>query len=227
MSNTLQRPPIEDVVSGPDGGVDGGQRRTVLAVVLVAGLLVLGAATYFLFLSGGSSDENLGVVTSGAPKAAPVDGKKSNQANNNDKVPQQVDANVQVGRDPFAPLAAEAPVVTEPDPNSVPGTGTGTTGTTGDGSTNPTTPVDTTTNETVYSLTVKSVNANKGTADIDINGKVYTVSTGDVFPSETTGPFKLVKVSRSDSGQGQARVIFGSDLPVVLKQGKTADFVIR
>ena len=211
MSDTMQGPPAQELSPGPHDGSGSSRRRLLIVVVVVAGVLVLGAATYFLFLSGGSSDEEFAPVTRGTPAATPDNGKKSGgQSNGGDKVPQKVDQDVAVGTDPFEPLAAEAPVVSAApvatDPADPTGTG------------------DPAADAGVYQLTVKSVNLEKDTANIDIDGKLYTVKAGNTFPSLTQGPFLLVRVDASQTGQGLARVIFGSDTPVVMKVGNTVTY---
>ena len=137
-------------------------------------------------------------------------------------MPEEIKGNV--GRDPFAPLAFELetaePVATEPAPTEPAATDP-------TGGIPATDPQPTSTNApatSAYVVEVKSVNVASGRATIDVNDKTYTVKTGDVFPSDTTGPFKVLRLSKLDSGRGIAKVLFGSDLPVILKQGHPVTF---
>ena len=226
MSDTMQAPIGGELDQSSEGS--GGNRRALIALAALAGALVIGAAVYFLFLSGDSSDDALGAV----PQTQ-ANGTKDAKGNNGDgdkagdkagdKVPEEFKGNV--GRDPFAPLAfeletaepvASEPVATEPPPATEP-TGALPTADPQPTSNNP--PAT-----SAYVVEVKSVNVASGRATIAVNDKTYTVKTGDVFPSDTTGPFKVLRLSKLDSGRGVAKVLFGSDLPVILKQGHPVTF---
>src|SRR5262249_29945472 len=112
----------------------GGNRKVLLILAGVVGVLVLGAAAYFLFLSGGSSDEGLGAVPSAqpAPSASAPTGKKGGDDDNT--LPQHVNRNFQRGPTRSKPLPAEKPTVTT-DSTGTTDTGTGTTTDTGTGTT--------------------------------------------------------------------------------------------
>ncbi len=215
MSDTLQAPIGGDLEQSGDGS--GGNRRLLVALAALAGVLVIGAAVYFLFLSGDSADDELAAVPR-APVTGTHDAKPDNGDGGvvGDKVPEEFKGNV--GRDPFAPLAfelvTETPTATEV-PTAEPTDGTG--------GTPVTDPQPTATSDpgavSGYVVEVKSVDVAKDKANIDVNGKLYSVKTGEVFPSSTTGPFKVLRL-----GPGTAKVLFGSDLPVILKQGSPVTF---
>ena len=226
MSDTLQAPDETVVDLSSDDGA-GDNRRKLMLLGGLAGLLVLGAAVYFLFLSGGSSTDTFTPIPQGQPVASP-----SASATDGTKLPDKFQGTV--GHDPFQPLAAEAVVIeptTAPTTSTGTGTGTGTTPTTAPvvipttvvtppPTTTPTTPAPV----TRYAVTVNSVNGGKNSAVITVNGKRYTVSVKDNFPSATTGPFDLVRVGQLPSGKDTATVVFGSDLPVELKAGQKEIF---
>jgi len=222
MSDTMQAPVGGELEQSGDGS--GGNRRALIALAAVAGALLIGAAVYFLFLSGDSGDDELGAVPQTQTTRTDDDkgnkGNDDNGSNAGDKVPDEFKGNI--GRDPFAPLAFELvtaePVPTEPVPTEPPATDP-TGGTVPDPQ--PTSDAPAT---TAYVLEVKSVNVANDRASISVNDKLYTVKTGDVFPSDTTGPFKVLRLGKLDSGRGSAKVLFGSDLPVILKQGNPVTF---
>jgi hypothetical protein len=220
MSDTMQAPVGGDLESSGDGS--GGNRRALIALAAVAGALLIGAAVYFLFLSGGSGDDELGAVPHAvATGTQDTKANKDDNGNAGDKVPDEFKGNI--GRDPFAPLAFELvtdePVPTEPVPTEP--AATDPTGGIPAPDPQPTSDAPAT---TAYVLEVKSVNVANGRATISVNDNLYTVKTGDVFPSDTTGPFKVLRLGKLDSGRGSAKVLFGSDLPVILKQGNPVTF---
>lgn len=240
MSNTLsaQSPTTDDGSSA-----DGGQRRLLMAVGGGALLLVLGLGAYFLFLSGGE-EEDLGPVPSGA-SALPDDtnGMKDKNSKKDETVPAAVDVDFAIGRDPFIPLAAEAvpePAAPVEDPGTDPVTDPGTDpGTGGGGGTQPDpvptptpaptsspspSPTPTEDPVTSYKVTVKSVDAGKESAVIEVNGKRYVVKVKDLFTNSKTGPFKLTRVGELPSGKDTATVVFGSDAPVELIAKDTVVF---
>lgn len=239
MSDTMQAPPLGGTDPGSDGPANNRRLLTVLAAVV--GLVVLGAAVYFLFLSGGGSDDELGPLPQGAPtQAVPSD---------DDKAP-KVDANPLpkkfqgiVGRNPFQPLGAETVIeeVAVTDESTVPSEPEPVTSETAapEPTTEPTptpaptitvpepdpTPSETeTTEQTRYNVTVKSVNLGEDKALLEVNGKQYRVGTKENFPDSEKGPFELLRVGRSDSGKAIATVIFGSEQPVKLMEGKQETF---
>lgn len=220
MSNTISTEnPIID-----DGSSDGGsQRRLLLVVGGAALLLVLGLGAYFLFLSGGD-EEDLGPVPSAAG-AQPVDeGKKDKKAKKDDSVPNKVNVKFTVGRDPFAPLAAEAVVEPAPVADDTSGTNTTKSGTKGGEGTTTPTPAPTQDVVSTYQVTLRSVDLKKNTAVIEVDGKRYSVKTKDMFPSSDIGPFKLIGVGELASGKDTALVVFGSDMTVGLVSGKSVTF---
>jgi hypothetical protein len=225
MSDTIASPPVE---GGEETSAASGQRRLLFVVAGLAGLLVLALAAYFLFLSGGPAEEDLGVVQ-GAPapthNGSDKQDKQDKQDKNDDTVPDKVDDDFRVGRDPFKPLPQEAEkVVPVEDTSTDTGTGTGTnTQPTPQPTVNPSpspspTPTDTPEPVTSYKVTLKSVDVNKGKATIEVNGKRYVVKEGALFTSSKTGPFKLVRIGELPSGKDTATVRFGSDAPVELVQ---------
>ena len=219
MSDTMQAPIGGELEQSGDGS-DGGSRRALVALAALAGVLVIGAAVYFLFLSGSPAEEDIAAVPrAGATGTPDVNENKGGTGNEGDKVPQEYQGNV--GRDPFAPLAFE--LVTEPAATEAPTTEP--TDSTGE---SPTTDPQPSTSETApassYVLEVESVNVASDRAVILVNGKPYTVKTDSVFPSSTTGPFKVLRLGQLDSGRGTAKVLFGSDLPVILKEGNPVTF---
>jgi hypothetical protein len=214
MSDTMQAPIGGELEQSGNGS--GGNRRLLVALAALAGVLVIGAAVYFLFLSGDSSDDELAAVP--RAQATGTHAPKANKGDDGvvgDKVPEEFKGNI--GRDPFAPLAFELVSATPTEaPTTEPTDGTG-------GTTPTTDPQPTATSDpgttTAYVVEVKSVDVAKNKANIAVNDKLYTVKTGEVFPSSTTGPFKVLRL-----GAGTAKVLFGSDLPVILKQGSPVTF---
>jgi len=233
MSDTLSQESLPPEANGADDR----SRRSLLLIGGLAVLLVLGAAGYFLFLSGGSDDEELGVV-SAAPAPVETDGPKGDKKDDN--VPNPVDDDIEVGHDPFKPLPQEAvkeePVTvddsdTTDDGAVVDNGGTGTGTGTGTGGTQPTkpptvnpspSPSPTETKDpdvvTSYKVTLKSIDVKKDSAVIEVNGKRYVVKVGKLFTSSTQGPFKLTKVGELPNGKDTAQVRFGADAPVELIQ---------
>ena len=57
------------------------------------------------------------------------------------------------------------------------------------------------------------MNVARDEASIDVNGKLYPVKTGDVFPSDTTGPFKVLRLGKLDSGRGARRCCSAATYP--------------
>jgi hypothetical protein len=217
------------------------RRQKLLLFGGLAGLLVLGIAVYFLFLSGGSASEDaLGPVPQGTPLPS------TSPTNGGQQGPDNKPGNVQVvvGHDPFAPLAVEATESPTPSASSTgvdtgTGTNTGTNSGTGTGNqpqptTSPTvisTPSSTPTQTqspdpqpTSYKVTLKSVNVGKDSATIVVNGKRYVVKVQNLFTNSKTGPFKLTWVGQRADGKDTAKVVFGSDAPVELVQNNTVSF---
>ena len=60
MSDTMQAPIGGELDQSSEGS--GGNRRVLIALAALAGALVIGAAVYFLFLSGDSGDDELAAV---------------------------------------------------------------------------------------------------------------------------------------------------------------------
>ncbi|HVQ88305.1 MAG TPA: hypothetical protein VMT88_08985 [Actinomycetes bacterium] len=227
MSETMQAP-IEGEAE-PVGSSAAGNRRLLIALAAVAGVVVVGAAVYFLFLSGGSEEE-LGAIPQ-SPVVAATDDANANGDDQNsgdgtkagDKVPVKYDGNV--GRDPFQPLALETeapPATAAPtdQPTSAP-TDAPTDPVT-DPTTNPTSSSGT--DSTSFVVVVKSVNVARDKAVVSVNGSKYTVSTDEVFPSPDIGPFQVVRLGKTDSNRGVVKVLYGSDLPVILKEGNSVTF---
>jgi hypothetical protein len=225
MSDTMQAPIGGELDQSSEG--PGGNRRVLIALAALAGVLVIGAAVYFLFLSGGGSgdDELAAVPQTQATGTQDAKGNNGDGDKAGDKVPEEFKGNV--GRDPFAPLAFELataePVATDPVATEPAATDAPAADPTGVPTTDPQ-PTSSSPATSAYAVEVKSVNVGSGRATIEVNDKVYTVKTGDVFPSDTTGPFKVLRLSKTDSGRGVAKVLFGSDLPVILKQGHPVTF---
>jgi hypothetical protein len=200
-------------------------------------VLVLGLAVYFLFLSGGGEEEFEPIPSAAGTATEETDdkGKKDEE-----KVPEEVDDDFRVGRDPFAPLAVEEvtvdETVTEDDGSTDTDTGTGAdtdagTGTGGTGNTpdpaptaSPTPTEDPEPEVTSYKVTLKSVDVAKSSAVIEVNGKRYQVKVKDLFTNSTTGPFKLTRVGELPSGKDTATVVFGDDAPVEIVQKETEVF---
>jgi hypothetical protein len=233
MSDTIASEPAEGVEEAGDGASS--QKRLLLIVGGLAGLLVVALAAYFLFLSGGG-EEDLGTLPPPAP-ASTNDGKQGDKEDDGDpkdqSLPEEFDG--EVGSDPFKPLSVEAvvePATADVEPAEVPSTPT-----TGGGVTNnppvtqpttqPTQPSPAPTGNpnppdnddptvTKYNVTLKSINVQKNSAVIQVNGKRYVVKLEKMFPSSNQGPFKLIKVAELPSGKDSATVRFGSDAPVEL-----------
>ncbi|HEX5017956.1 MAG TPA: hypothetical protein VFX15_10280 [Actinomycetes bacterium] len=233
MSDTVS--PEAPTASAAEGSA--GSRRMLLLLGGLAVLLVLGAAAYFLFLSGGVEEDSGGLPTGAAPQpttSAPEDDK-----NNKGKEDEGKDEpeKIQVGRDPFAPLPAEAvkeepatqPTETDTSDSTAAGSDTNgaTTNTGGSGATPaplPTTqPVPAPTTEpeepeVAYKVVLRSVDLAKETATIEVDGKRYVVKVKEMFTNTKTGPFKLTEVGERANGTDTAMVVFGSDAPVELVQ---------
>ena len=214
----------------PEGDSSGSsQRRLIVLVVGLAALLVVGLGAYFLFLSGGSDDEDFEVIRS-APAPVETDAPKGDKKD--DTVPTKIDDDIEVGRDPFKPLPQEAvkqEPVTVDDTDPVDdgavidngGSGTGGTQPTKAPTVNPTpSPSPTETKDpdvvTSYKVTLRSVDVKKDSAVIEVNGKRYVVKVGKLFTSTTQGPFKLTRVAELPNGKDTANVRFGADAPVEL-----------
>jgi hypothetical protein len=202
-------------------------RRLLMIGGGVVALLVLGMAVYFLFLSGGSPDEDaLAPVPQGSATQQPNNPDDKSDGNGNGKggdnadkgedlVPKNQD--VQVGSDPFAPLGVEA---TKPAPApETTGTGTDQTTTTGTSTT-----TDVSSQATSYTLVLTSVNAQKRTATIEVDGTSYVVKVNDMFTSSETGPFELTWVGKGAGGKATAKVVYGSDAPVELAANDPVTF---
>lgn len=230
MSEATQAP-VDGNATGLPPGAESGRRPLLLVLAVVAGLLVLGVAGYFLFLSGGEEEAAGPVVPAPVPTDTDKDGKgNKNGKGDKDKteVPKAVDINFAVGRDPFRPLAAEA-VIKEP----VADTGSTDTGT-GSGKPAPApapapsvTPAPTVPIEvpvTTYTVTLISVDLGKDKATIEVDGKRYVLAVKDMFPSTKTGPFLLTKVGERSSGKGTATLVFGADAPVEVVQKQKVTF---
>lgn len=214
MSDTMISEPQQGGQVPSEGGGD--RRKLLMIGGAVVGLLVLGMAVYFLFLSGGSSDEDaLAPVAKGTPPATSDEGDKGGGGKDDDADKAPKNQTVQVGRDPFAPLAVEAP---KPEPK-VDSTDTGTDdqSTQTDTTVTPApTPTDNTSQTTSYSVTLQSVDVKKGQATIEVNGARYVVKVNDLFTNADTGPFELTWVGERANGTAVAKVVFGSDAPVEL-----------
>ena len=213
-----------------------GNRKLLLLLVGVVGVVVLGAAAYFLFLSGGE-EEPLPPITKGTP-AAEADADKADKNNGGQGensgegqvIPDPVDDDLKVGTDPFEPLAAETVVVVadETDGGAVPveddgstagstgGTTGGTAGGTNGGKDDPA--------ATIMVVKVHAVNAKTEKATVLVDGKSYQVKQGSIFPSTTTGPFKIVDIGTTDKGEAYIKLAYGSDLPAILQVGQQAVF---
>src|SRR5215204_6100523 len=104
MSDTIASENAEGVDSASADGV-AGQRRLLLIVGGLAGLLVLGLAAYFLFLSGGSEDDLGALPAQGPAPSSADDGKQGDKKGDESKpesLPEKFDG--EVGSDPFKPL---------------------------------------------------------------------------------------------------------------------------
>lgn len=236
MSNTVSQ---ENPIADEGASSDGGQRRLLLVVGGAALLLVLGLAGYFLFLSGGDDEEAFGPLpTAGTAAPDETTGGKDKASKKDKKVPNDVDANFTVGRDPFTPLGVEAVTVSSETTTETTDTTSDTSGTTTTNSggntgaapapapTSSSTPTPTPTADTVtsYKVTLRSVDFGKDTAVIEVNGKRYPVKVKDMFTNSKTGPFKLTRVGELPNGKDTATVIFGSDAPVELVVKDTVVF---
>ena len=239
MSNTVS--PESLAPSDVDGST--GSRRTLLLLGGLAVLLVLAIAGYFLFLSG-SSEEDLGLVPSGAAPqqtkdASGKDDEKKADQKADEKSEKQVKQEITVGRDPFAPLSVEAEKIVPVD-DDADGGSSGSTGTSGSSGTKsdtvpPTAPQPTTAPTTApttepiepeesYKVTLRSVEVKKGKAVIEVDGKRYLVNVKEMFTDTKTGPFKLVWVGERSNGTATAKVVFGSDAPVLLVEKDSVVF---
>ncbi len=227
MSDTIASEPAEGVEEAAEGA--SGQKRLLLIVGGLAGLVVVALAAYFLFLSGGG-EEDLGALPPAAP-ASTDDGKqgdKDDQDSKEESLPDEFDG--EVGSDPFKPLSVEAVVL---PPSDVEPTDEPATPPTGGGTNNPpvtqptTQPTPAPTSDpsppgnddpdvTKYNVTLKSIDVQKDSAVIEVNGKRYVVKVEKMFPSTIQGPFKLVRIAELPSGKDSATVRFGSDAPVEL-----------
>lgn len=187
-------PPAVDAVPEPP---EGGNRSLLLAVGGVAVLLVLAVAAYFLFFAGGDTQEPA-AVTPGkavAPAPAPAAEPATAPGGKGRKLTHR-----NFGRDPFAPLIAEAPAGTTDGTTgttTVPGSTNTTTNTTTNTPTVPTgtgsvggvtTPVE----STAHSFRVVGVSPDNTSIDVKVDGKVYShLKAGEVFATY----FKVVLIS--------------------------------
>lgn len=183
MSDLMQAPPENDLTSLDEGS---GRSTRLIAIVGVAGgVVVLGLAAFFLFFSGGGEEDLGGVVT--APPASGQDadggnGKGNGSGAGQDEIP-PVYEDV-VGRDPFKVLPAEAVVVApEPKPTEPADTAD-------DGGAPPALEPD------YYQATLEGIEGS--TATVVVNGVAYQVKEGDRFPDTTKGPFQLVRIADND-----------------------------
>jgi hypothetical protein len=221
MSDLQTLPP--EAPAAPADSEGQGNRKLLLLLVGVVGVVVLGAAAYFLFLSGGE-EEPLPPITKGTPAAEAGAGKsgqdEANTGGNDDGgqvLPGSADDDLKVGTDPFEPLPAEEAAAAEAETAA---TDDGATAVTDEGNGGKGGDVAATT----YEVQVASVDSGSGKANVVVDGKSYVVKVGDVFPSATTGPFKAVAVGKSNAGVPYVKVAYGSDLPVIIKKGGSAEF---
>jgi hypothetical protein len=233
MSDTVAAEPQ----SPPEAS--GGQRRLLLMVGGAAVVLVLGLAAYFLFLSGGGEEEFEPIPSAADAAAEQPEKDKGNGKKDDEQVPDEVDTDFQVGRDPFAPLAVEEVVAdpvatdegTDTDTDTSTDTGTSTGGGSGGNPAPAPTPAPTATEDpepevTSYKVTLKSVDVAKNSAVIEVNGKRYQVKVKELFTNSNTGPFKLTRVGELPSGKASATIVFGSDAPVEIVQKETEVFKV-
>lgn len=184
MSDLMQAPPENDLTSLEEGS--GRSTRLIALVAIAGGVVVLGLAAFFLFFSGGGEEDLGGLVT--APPASGQDagggnGKGDGSGGKQDDIP-PVYEDV-VGRDPFKALSAET-VVVPPEPKP----------------TETTDPADSDTGNPpalepdYYQATLEAIEGN--TATVVVNGVAYQVKEGDRFPDTTKGPFQLVRIADND-----------------------------
>jgi hypothetical protein len=190
QTSVLDRPATE--LPEPDSGPEGrSSRTTLLAVLGLAGVLVLGVLAYFLLFTGGEAEP-----------AAPAPSKKVvPQSDAEEPVAESVKAprltNKSFGRDPFKALIVESvdtpasSVVPAGTTSTVPSTTGGTQGTT----TAPTTTVPSTTTPTAsqpHSFKVVDVAPDNSRITVKVDGEFYrNLKAGEVFAKY----FKVVLIS--------------------------------
>jgi hypothetical protein len=179
MSELMQAPPENDLSSLDEGTGSGRNSRLIALVAVAGGVVVLGLAAFFLFFSGGGDEELGGTVTTPPVTAQGKDGGgKGDGSGKQDEIPPTFQDTV--GRDPFKALPAEA-VVEPPAPEP-----TETTEPTGTNAPPPLQP-------DYYQATLQSVDGK--TATIVVNGVGYEVKVDERFPDSTSGPFQLVRIA--------------------------------
>jgi hypothetical protein len=198
MSELTQAPLADSLDDLDDPGGKGRNSRLLALLAVVAGLVVLGLAAFFLFFSGGGEEDLGGTVPTAQPPAAvePKQGGDKANTKKKDKTPPVF--NGSVGRDPFQPLAIEE-VIVPPEAAVQPAGGTGTS----DGTSSNTAPVAA---PDYYLVVYRGTSG--GTVTMVVNGVTYPVQVGDLFPDRAAGPFKVERVI--DGGK-KVVIKFGSE----------------
>lgn len=199
----------------PRGPRTPAQQRQLIVLASVAAIIAVGAAVYFLFMSGGSSPSNQAVPThhvAPSATAAPASG-----ANAAAVVPAAYTA--PNGRNPFSPLVTPTPTPTPSGSATPPASSSATPSTTptptfvfptttATGRTSPTPTVTVTATPSPtglptagqsITLTLVSVDSTKGTADVTVTQGATTTPFNGVKPGQVFGTyFKLVSILSSD-----------------------------
>jgi hypothetical protein len=199
----LAEDPVQESAPEPSAGSG---PKPILLVAIVAGVLVLALAAYFLLFSGGSDS----TATSGAvPKgsvSAPAGGSTAPTAKASavtSTAPSTVSGSA--ARDPFAPLVVAGAPSSSAASTTAASTGTGTT------TTATTVPAGVT-----EVVTVNKLGSSPASADVTINGVKYTgVKEGVVFAKY----FSLAYTSGN-----AATFHFGDTVLPPLAVGKTTTF---
>jgi hypothetical protein len=221
MSDLMQAPANESLGGEETEGTNG-KGRVLALLGILAGVVVIGLAAFFLFFSGGS-EEDLGPVPSaGGNPSQPADtGKDDGSGEGQGELPPEYDG--VVGRDPFQPLAAEEVVPPPaPKPSAQPSSGNGGNPEPNPGPTSSEQPSEPS-GTTAYRVTFVGVDG--AVAIFDVNGKTTRVKQGKLFPSTDEGPFKLLALSEDPgSGDPVATIVFGSETPENLGQGDSKTY---
>jgi hypothetical protein len=187
-----------------ESGFGGAERKRLIILGAVGGVLVLGAGGYFL-LGSGSGDDSVAtgpVVTHHAtPKTSATSPPAAPKASASPTSVPTIQSALQTGRDPFAPLVVAPVATSSPSATSTPGatgdaagagssTTDSTTGTTGatDGASASSSP-STSTKPASGKFTLNKLAYDQNNvwyADVTWNGKEYTPILGSTFADTFT-----------------------------------------
>ncbi|MFZ0323370.1 MAG: hypothetical protein WAN48_04465 [Actinomycetes bacterium] len=224
MSDINQAADTQPEQGSDEGSSQGSNRRMLLMVGgAVGAVLLLGLAYMTFFSGGGDTVVAVGVTPNPGASVSP-----SPTSTKPATLPPTFDD--KVGTDPFEPLAAEAVPVVAPSSTDAPTTAptdAPTTAPTSAPTTAPTPAPTTTTSSapvTSYKVTVKSIDGNKLTATLVVNGQTYTnVKKGDKLPKGETVQFLVSNIYTDPTGS-YVVLQLGSGTPETVKEGKSTTF---